>query len=315
MQRLNFHHLHYFWAVAKEGNLTRTANALHVSQSALSTQIKRLEEQLGQPLFERSGRTLTLTEAGRLALSYAESIFASGSELMALLRDGRRQERQVLRLGAVSTLSRNFQENFLRPLLEREDVELVLQSGSLAELLERLRVHKLDLILSNRLVSATAEDAWRCRRIARQPVSLVGRPRRGRAAFRYPQDLAEVPLLLPGRDSDIRAGFDLLCEQQGIRYRLRAEVDDMALLRLLARDSDSVALLPSVVVQDELRAGVLVEYAVVPQLQESFYGITVQRHFEPPLLKSLLKRPQVQVLTPATTPAAAAVRSRRGAGT
>jgi LysR family transcriptional activator of nhaA len=296
VQRLNYHHLHYFWAVAKEGNLTRAATRLHVSQSALSVQVRQLEDQLGQALFERRGRTLQLTEAGRLAMSYAESIFAAGGELVALLREGRRANRQVLRIGAVSTLSRNFQENFVRPLLEREDVELVLQSGGLAELLGRLRVHTLDVVLSNRRVHGTPDDPWRCRRIARQPVSLVGRPRPKRRAFRFPEELAEVPLLLPGPDHDIRAGFDLMCEQRGIRYRLRAEVDDMAMLRLLARDSDSVALLPTVVVQDELRAGRLVEYAVVPELSETFYAITVQRHFEPPLLKELLKRPEADVL-------------------
>ncbi len=108
MPRLNFHHLHYFWAVAKEGNLTRAATHLHVSQSALSAQIRQLEEQLGQPLFARVGRSLQLTEAGQLALGYAESIFASGNELMALMREGRRDERQVLRIGAVATLSRDF---------------------------------------------------------------------------------------------------------------------------------------------------------------------------------------------------------------
>jgi LysR family transcriptional activator of nhaA len=296
VQRLNYHHLHYFWAVAKEGNLTRAATRLHVSQSALSVQVRQLEDQLGQALFERRGRTLQLTEAGRLAMSYAESIFAAGGELVALLREGRRANRQVLRIGAVSTLSRNFQENFVRPLLEREDVELVLQSGGLAELLGRLRVHTLDVVLSNRRVHGTPDDPWRCRRIARQPVSLVGRPRPKRRAFRFPEELAEVPLLLPGPDHDIRAGFDLMCEQRGIRYRLRAEVDDMAMLRLLARDSDSVALLPTVVVQDELRSGRLVEYAVVPELSETFYAITVRRHFEPPLLKALLKRPEADVL-------------------
>ena len=296
MSRLNYHHLHYFWAVAKEGNLTRAASRLHVSQSALSVQIRQLEEQLGQALFERRGRTLQPTEAGRLAMSYAESIFAAGAEMVALLREGRRENRHVLRIGAVSTLSRNFQENFVRPLLERDDVELVLQSGGLAELLGRLRVHTLDVVLSNRRVHGTTEEPWRCRRIARQPVSLVGRPRPKRRAFRFPEELAEVPLLLPGPDHDIRAGFDLMCEQRGLRYRLRAEVDDMAMLRLLARDSDSVALLPTVVVQDELRGGRLVEYAVVPELSETFYAITVRRHFEPPLLKALLKRPEADVL-------------------
>ena len=301
VQRLNYHHLHYFWAVAKDGNLTRAASRLHVSQSALSVQIRRLEEQLGQALFERRGRTLQLTEAGRLALSYAESIFAAGGEMLALLREGRRANRQVLRIGAVSTLSRNFQENFVRPLLERDEVELVLQSGGLAELLGRLRVHTLDVVLSNRRVHGTPDDPWRCRRIARQPVSLVGRRRPKRRAFRFPDELAEVPLLLPGPDHDIRAGFDLMCEQRGIRYRLRAEVDDMAMLRLLARDSDSVALLPTVVVQDELRTGRLVEYAVVPELAETFHAITVRRHFEPPLLTELLRRPESDVLGVPTT--------------
>ncbi|MBX9715160.1 MAG: LysR family transcriptional regulator [Burkholderiaceae bacterium] len=296
MPRLNFHHLHYFWAVAKEGNLTRAATHLHVSQSALSAQIRQLEDQLGQPLFARVGRGLQLTEAGQLALGYAESIFTAGAELTALLREGRRDERQVLRIGAMANLSRNFQENFLRPLLEREDVELVLHSGSLVDLLARLRVHTLDLVLSNQRVHASSEDPWRCQRLARQPVSLVGRPRSKRKTFRFPEELAEVPLLLPGRDNDIRAGFDLLCERLGIRYRLRAEVDDMALLRLLARDSDSVALLPTVVVQDELRNGRLAEYSVVPNLHESFYAISVQRHFTPPLLKSLLKQSEAEIL-------------------
>lgn len=296
MSRLNFHHLHYFWAVAREGNLTRAATRLHVSQSALSTQIKRLEEQLGHALFDRVGRTLQLTEAGRLTLTYADSIFTSGNELMAMLRDGARQARQVLRIGSVATLSRNFQENFVRPLLTRSDVELVLQSGSLEELLQRLRVHTLDVVLSNRRVHADADHPWRCRSIARQPVSLVGRPRPRRRAFRFPQDLAEVPLLLPGRESDIRAGFDLLCDQHGLRCQVLAEVDDMAMLRLLARDSGAVALLPSVVVRDELASGQLVEYCVVPDLIESFYAITVKRHFEPLLLKALLRRDETDVL-------------------
>ena len=88
-EAFSYRHLHYFWAVAKDGNLTRTAGQLHVSQSALSTQIKQLEDQLGQALFTRAGRTLQLTEAGRVALTYADTIFETGNELTALLRDGK----------------------------------------------------------------------------------------------------------------------------------------------------------------------------------------------------------------------------------
>jgi LysR family transcriptional regulator, transcriptional activator of nhaA len=99
-----------------------------------------------------------------------------------------------------------------------------------------------------------------------------------------------------GGDSDIRAGYDLLCEQLGLRCTIKAEVDDMAMLRLLARDTDGVALVPSVVVRDEIRSGTLVEYAVVPDLYENLYAITVPRHFAPPPLRELLARPPAEVL-------------------
>ncbi len=290
---LNYHHLQYFWAVARDGNLTRTAQRLRVSQSALSAQIRQLEEQLGEPLFARERRGLKLTEAGRIALQYADDIFTTGGELLATLKDGRRRE-HVLRVGAVATLSRNFQESFLTPLLVQPDVRLQLRSGSLDELLTRLTAHTLDLVLSNQPVQRDAERAWRCRRIARQQVSLVGRPRP--QPFRFPDDVVDVALLLPGTDSEIRTTFDTLCEQLGVRVRVLAEVDDMAMMRLLARDSQAVALLPSVVVRDELRGGLLQEYCVIPSLYENFYAITVERQFQHPLVRPLLSRKEDELL-------------------
>jgi LysR family transcriptional activator of nhaA len=294
--RLNYHHLYYFWAVAKDGNLTRTAAHLHVSQSALSSQIKSLEEDLGQALFLREGRGLQLTEAGRLALGYAETIFAAGNELSALMKDGEFRKRQTVRIGAVATLSRNFQENFVRPLLSLDGIEMVLQSGTLTDLLARLSVHSIDLVLSNRRVHRDAQNPWQSHRIARQQVSLVGKPRQSKRPFVFLDDLGTYPILLPSLESEIRAGFDLLCDQHRVTYRVLAEVDDMAMLRLLARDTDAIALVPTVVVQDELKMGVLVEYCVVPQLFEDFYAITVKRHFQSPILRSLLKRRDDDIL-------------------
>lgn len=293
---LNYHHLYYFWAVAKEGKLTAAATRLHVSQSALSIQIRRLEEALGETLFIRQARNLKLTEAGRIAFDYAEGIFTAGSEMMATLKEGRRDEQQVLRIGSVATLSRNFQQNFIRPVLARDDVALVLQSGAQRELLAKLAAHALDIVLSNREVQGDSEHPWRCRRIARQPVSLIGRRRRRRSAFRFPDDMHNLRLLLPGPASEIRGGFDVLCEQIGLRCRIAAEVDDMAMLRLLTRDGEHVALMPSVVVRDELRGGLLEEYAVIPQLYENFYAITVQRQFQHPLLRLLLARKDDEIL-------------------
>lgn len=286
---LNYHHLVYFWAVARAGHLTRAAQHLRISQSALSTQIRQLEARLGQALFLRQGRTLTLTEAGRIALEYAETIVGAGHELVGTLREGRAATRQVLRVGAVATLSRNFQRAFLTPLFDREGVSLVLQSATLAELLARLRTHQLDFLLANRRVHEDADHAVRCVRVARQQVSLVGHARRGRP-FRFPDDVAKVPLILPSRDSEVRQGFDVLCERYGIRPTIVAEVDDMAMLRLLARDLKATALVPAVVVRDELRARKLHEYCAVPGLHEEFFAVSMRRQFQHPLVRELLQR-------------------------
>lgn len=296
MAQINYHHLHSFWAVARNGNLTRTAEQLHVSQSALSSQIHQLEEHLQQELFTRKGRRLVLTEAGQIALTYADHIFSSGDELFATLRDGRKRSRAVLRIGAVATLSRNFQEGFIKPLLQCDDVGLVMHSGSLTELLAQLQAHTLDLVLSNRRVYSDAQHPWRCRRIARQVVSLVGKPRTRSRPFLFPDDLHGMSLAVPGSDSDVRAGFDLLCEQWGLRIHIAAEIDDMAMLRVLARAAHSAVVVPVVVVRDEIRNGVLEEYCVLPNLYEDFFAISIRRQYQHPLLKGLLERSAAEVL-------------------
>ena len=296
MTHLNYHHLNYFRMVARTGNLTRAAQQLNVSQSALSTQIRQLEAQLGQALFDRQGRRLVITEAGRIALGYAETIHASGSELLSTFRDGMLQVRQVLRIGAVATLSRNFQESFVEPLLGRGDVTLVLQSGSLPEMLARLAAHSLDLVLSNQRVHADSLHHGQCRRIARQQVSLVGRPRSAATPFRFPDDLQGLNLILPSPQSELRAAFDLLCEQHKLRITTLAEVDDMAMVRVLARASAAPAVVPTVVVRDELRDGTLQEYCRLPNLWENFFAINVKRQYQHPLIEGLFERSDSDLL-------------------
>ncbi len=295
MRQLNFHHLYYFWVVAKEGNLTRTARQLHISQSALSSQIRQLQEQLGHELFSREGRSLRLTEVGHVVLDYAESIFNLGSELLALTESGELQKLQRLRIGSVATLSRNFLENFLRPVLGEAKVKLTISCASLEELLEQLKVHKLDLILSNRAVAADSTSQWRCQQIAQQSVSIVGPPGKQAEGFSFPRDLGQMPLLLPGPSSDIRRQFDLLCGQLGVEVEPFAEVEDMATLRLLARDAGGLAVLPEVVVQDELQSGRLQKYCVLDAVVERFYAITAKRHFELVALNALLEQSQAVV--------------------
>ncbi len=291
MAALNYHHLRYFWVIAHEQSLTRAAKRLHVSQSALSIQLRKLEERLGHALFERRNRRLALTEAGKLALDYADTIFEAGDELVGTLQDRPTGTRQVLRVGAVATLSRNFQLGLLRPLLSRHGLELVLRSASLRDLLGQLRAHALDVVLSTQAVKRDAETPWHSHLIDEQPVSLVSRPTKSRRRFRFPEDLQDQPLLLPSLDSELRHSFDLMLEAAGIRPLIAAEVDDMAMLRLLAREHAGITLVPRIVVRDELRSGALVERHRIAGLHEPFYAVTLARRFPNELVRELLAKP------------------------
>jgi len=289
MRDLNFNHLRYFWAVAHEGSLTRAAERMNLSQSALSVQIQKLEHQMGHPLFERAGRKLVLTEAGQIALDYADTAFRAGDELLSTLRGRPVASRYVLRVGALTTLSRNFQLEFLRPLVGRADVELIVRSGNIRDLLAQLEAHAIDVVLANGAAPLDARSLLRNHLLNEQPVSLVGRPRTDGRVFQFPEDLRTEPLLLPSLDSDIRVAFDRILELAGVRPIILAEVDDMAMLRLLAREREGVTLVPPIVVRDELQQGILVEHCRIPEVTESFYAIVKKRRFPNRLLTEVLE--------------------------
>lgn len=292
--QLNYHHLRYFRAIAHEGSLTKAAEKLHVAQSALSVQLRQLEADCGHELFHRRNRNLVLTEAGHIALRYADSIFRTGDELMDTLRHGAQKARQVLRIGAVSTLSRNFQGEFLKPLRNRKDVEVVLRSGSMRELVHQLHNHSIDVMLSNQALRRDVEHAHYSYLLDDQPVSLVGKPVKGQAVFRTLEDLRDTPLLLPTLENELRSSFDVLLDEAGFRPVIAAEVDDMAMLRVLALRTRGVALVPRVVVQDELRSGLLVERFRFDSIHERFYAITPSRTFPNLLVGELIEKAQKQ---------------------
>jgi len=287
MSDLNYKHLRYFQTVAHTGHLTRAAESLNVSQSALSSQIRLLEDRLGQTLFERRGRALHLTEAGRIALAHADTIFAAGEELVATLKQTG-QVRQALRVGALSTLSRNFQLGFLRPVLGRADVEVVLRSGSAAELYSALEALQLDLVLTNTSPAADALTPFVVHALDEQPVSLIGSPGFLEDALTLEERLAASPLILPTRASGVRVGFDSLIDRLNLSPSIAAEVDDMAMMRLLVREGIGLGVLPPIVVQDELEAGTLREAGTLKGIAERFYGVTVKRQYPNPLLAELL---------------------------
>jgi len=285
---LNLHHLRLFRAVARDGTLTGAARVLNISQSAVSTQVRALEAALGQDLFERRGRALVLTEAGRIALDHAEEIFRTADDLSASLRRAE-TSRKALRVGALATLSRNFQMAFLAPLLGRSDVEVVLRSGGQEDLLRGLEALSLDVVLTNLVPARDAASPYLVHRLDDQPVSLVGTPGRvPRGTGTLPELLATHPLILPTPETSLRAGFDALLDRLDVAARIAAEADDMAMLRLLARADAGLAVLPPIVVQDELEAGQLVEVARLEGIEEVFCAVTMRRRFPNPLLAEVL---------------------------
>lgn len=283
---LNLHHLRLFRAVARDGTLTGAARGLNLSQSALSTQVKALEAALGHDLFERRGRGLVLTEAGRIALDHAEAIFKTAEDLSATLKHAA-TARRVIRIGALATLSRNFQIGFVAPFIGRADVEVVLRSGAQADLLRALEGLSLDVVLTNLVPARDAASPYLVHQLSEQPVSLVGPPELLGVPL---ADLLErEPLILPTPEAALRASFDALVGRLGVVPRIAAEADDMAMLRLLARARAGLAVIPPIVVRDELASGELADLAHLDGITEVFCAVTLQRRFPNPLVAEILE--------------------------
>ncbi|MDP2635691.1 MAG: LysR family transcriptional regulator [Pseudoalteromonas sp.] len=290
MSRLNYHHLYYFWRVALQGNLTHVAKELHVSQSALSSQIKQLEQTMDVSLFERKGRSLNLTDMGKRVLTYANDIFNTGEELSSFLTKGVIAQKQHLSIGVLNTLSRNFIEEFINPLLNDPDISFSLTARRMDGLLNGLAEHELDLVLTNKPVGTEHYDQlWQSQLVSRQPLAIVG-PANKKVMNDFPVGYENAQWVLPSKTSAIRDSFNALCAQWQYKPEIKAEADDMAMLRLLVRDSGAFSVLPPVVIKDEIEQGILSQYQRLTDAYELFYAITAQRKFVPEILTKLLAK-------------------------
>ncbi len=277
---LNYHHLRHFWMIARHRSMTKAAAKLKISQSTLSEQLAELEDWLGQPLFDRRGRELHLTDAGRVALEHAETIYTTGHELITRFRQSGEQHQRVLRIGAVGPLSKNLQFNFIQPILADTRTKVVVVAGALDELTRQLQEHKLDLVLSNIPLRADHEHNIFNHPLGEVPVFLVGGKKLKLSPGKFPKFLKDVPLFLPSRQSDVRADFDLILANAGIEPFVHAEVDDMALLRLLALSGEGLALVSKIVVERELQSSKIKFMQRVPGLAEKYYALTGRRRFQ-----------------------------------
>ena len=277
---LNYHHLRHFWMIARLRSVTRAAEKLKISQSTLSEQLAELEEWLGESLFERRGRQLHLTDAGRVALEHAETIFTTGHELITRFRQSDQKRQRTLRLGAVGPLSKNLQFDFIQPILKDQRTKVVVVAGPLDDLTRQLQEHKLDLVLSNIPLRGDQELNVFSHLLGEVPVFLVGGKKWVGAQPEFPAFLHAVPLFLPSRQSDVRADFELLLAEARVEPFVHAEVDDMALLRLLALSGEGLALVSKIVVERELQSSKIKFMLPVPGLTERYYALTVRKRFE-----------------------------------
>lgn len=289
MSRLNYRHLYYFWRVAVVGKLTEVADELHIAQSALSAQIKQLEDQIGLPLFHRQNRKLTLTDEGKKVLRYADEIFTVGNELEKLIKRGVPTETQHLSIGVLNNLSRNFIEGFVSPMLSMPQVSFSLEVRGLENLLKGLSNQDFDVILTNRTIASLDEQKlWKTQLVARQPIAVVG-PATQKSKDRFPKGFEGSQWILPGPKTEIRSAFEAWCAVSNYQPDIKAEAGDMAMLRLLARDSGALAVLPPVVVKDEIALGTLEVYELIPNAFENFYAIANNKKYENSLISGLVK--------------------------
>ncbi|RTE86025.1 MULTISPECIES: LysR family transcriptional regulator [Gammaproteobacteria] len=290
MNRLNYKHLHYFWKVASTGNLTEAAHQLHVSQSALSMQIKNLEEATGHQLFKREKKSLVLTEAGKQVLEYAEVIFSTGESLETLLKSGFKETQKHIQIGVLTNLSRNFIEHFIRPLLSQDNLKISLHTIAAEQLLPKLRNHEIDLALTNMVPSDFSTDSqWQCQLVSRQQLAIIGPPDLRETYSTFPDHYENVNWVVPNKSTELRKTFDAYCSTFEYTPTIKAEADDMAMLRLLARDSGCLSMLPPVVVQDEIQNGLLKVYQLLPHTFEHFYAVTMRQRMQNDTVRQILK--------------------------
>ena len=291
MDWLNYNQFFYFWVIAQEMSITQASKRLRVSQSNLSEQLKDFEATLGVVLFERTTREISLTESGRLAMDYANTVFGSGQEMLDVFKNRPvRKKKEVLRIGSISSLSKNLQFELIRPLLKTPSLKFDMVEGELGGLVRQLQNHTLDLVISNIPARTVSTPQVFNHRLGQVQVSLIGTPNYRTLAKGFPKSLAHQPLLLPSSTGRFRSDFDAWMERERIELNIKAEIEDMALLRLFALSGEGIALVPEIVVQRELASGELIVLKRLPDLMETFFAVTITKKFPNPNLERIVKR-------------------------
>ncbi len=288
---INYKHLHYFWAVAREGGVARASERLHLTPQTISGQLSLLEEYLGVELFTRVGRNLELTDRGRMVLSFADEIFSLGGELEEAIHQLPGGRPRLFRVGVVDVVPKSIAHRILQPaLMMPEPVRMTCRESSLDTLLAELTVHHLDLVLADRPIPPTVSTRGFSHKLGECAVSFFAtRNLEKKLKGDFPRCLDGAPLLLPSSGNQLRSGIDQWLDKQRIHPRMIAEFDDSALMKAFGQEGAGIFIAPAAI-----EAEVEWQYQVtaigrIDEVKEHFYAISVERRVLHPVVSTVLE--------------------------
>jgi LysR family transcriptional regulator, transcriptional activator of nhaA len=291
---LNYHHLLYFWAVAKEGSLRRASEVLHVSQPSISAQLKQLEESLDAPLFTRTSRRLIMTDTGQTVLGYAEEIFSLGRELLTAVRQEPGERPLRLHVGVADSVPKIIVRQHLTPVFELGRlVRVICREGSLEGLITQLAAHRLDVVLADEPSTSALRVKTFNQRVSASDVVICAAPSLAQSlAKNFPRSLDGAPAVLPVGEMALRRQLEHWFESQQVRPRVVAEVEDTALLTDLGAQGLGFVPVYSAVLEEIARSSRFRKIGIAKGLKMEVFVITAERRLQHPGVVAMTGKPE-----------------------
>ena len=296
MQWLNYHHLFYFWTVVREGGVSKAAAKLRLSQPTVSAQVKLLERALGERLFQRKGRTIVLTDVGRLVDRYADDIFTTGRELLETLKGQPPGRAPQLTVGVADAVPKLVVRLLLRPATEGPDaVRLSCREGHPDQLVAQLAAHALDVVISDRPASHVRVRVFSHLLGESGTTFFAGAQLAARLRRRFPRALTGAPVLLPAADTALRRSLELWFETEGLRPQIVGEFEDPALLNVFGEDGRAVFPAPTAIEREIVRSYGLAVVGRTTAVRERYYAISAERRLKHPGVVAITSAARTEV--------------------
>lgn len=290
MKTFNYKHLYYFWVIARSGGVAKAGEQLQLTPQAMSTQIRQLEADIGEPLWRRAGRRLELTETGHLVFEYADRLFTVGEELREALRDRQSGNyAQAFRVGITGSVAKVLTWRLLEPVLALPArLRLVCREGRFSELMSLLAVHELDLVLSDRPLTRALNVRGFNHELLESGATFLARPALARRAARsFPQSLDLLPLLLPGGDSAVRTQLMRWFDQLQVRPQVIGEFDDTALIKVFGQAGAGAFAMPSVVSDEVCEQFQVMPVGHTEAVRYQIFAISPERTLSHPAVQAI----------------------------